>query len=36
VKNVKMGVEYKYATRELQNGDDGDASSVAFAAQYNF
>jgi hypothetical protein len=36
VKNVMMGVEYKYASREQQNGDDGDASSVAFAAQYNF
>lgn len=36
VKNVMMGVEYKYATREQQNGDDGDASSLAFAAQYNF
>lgn len=36
VKNVMMGVEYKYATRETQSGDDGDASSVAFAAQYNF
>ncbi|WP_417567673.1 DcaP family trimeric outer membrane transporter [Marinobacter sp.] len=36
VKNVMMGVEYKYGMRETQNGDDGDASSVAFAAQYNF
>ena len=36
VKNVMMGVEYKYATRETHNGDDGDASSLAFAAQYNF
>ena len=36
IKNVMMGVEYKYATREAQSGDDGDASSVAFAAQYNF
>lgn len=36
VKNVMMGVEYKYGMREVQNGDDGDASSLAFAAQYNF
>jgi hypothetical protein len=36
VKNVMMGVEYKYGTREAQSGDDGDASSLAFAAQYNF
>lgn len=36
VKNVMMGVEYKYGMRETQNGDDGDASSLAFAAQYNF
>ncbi|MBU2953487.1 DcaP family trimeric outer membrane transporter [Marinobacter sp. F3R08] len=36
VKNVMMGVEYKYGMRETQSGDDGDASSLAFAAQYNF
>lgn len=36
VKNVMMGVEYQYGTREVQNGDDGDASRLLFAAQYNF
>jgi len=36
VKNVMMGVEYQYGSREVQNGDDGDASRLLFAAQYNF
>lgn len=36
VKNVMMGVEYQYGMREVQNGDDGDASRLLFAAQYNF
>lgn len=36
VKNVMMGVEYAYGMRETQAGDDGDASHLLFAAQYNF
>lgn len=36
VKNVMMGVEAQYGQRETQNGDDGDASRLLFAAQYNF
>ncbi|MFP3976488.1 DcaP family trimeric outer membrane transporter [Marinobacter sp. KMM 10035] len=36
VKNVMMGVEYQYGMREVQSGDDGDASRLLFAAQYNF
>ena len=36
VKNVMMGVEYQYGMKEAQNGDDGDASRLLFAAQYNF
>lgn len=36
VKNVMMGVEYKYGMRETAAGDDGDASTLMFAAQYNF
>ncbi|ONF43208.1 hypothetical protein BTO32_11000 [Marinobacter lutaoensis] len=36
VKNVMMGVELQYGQRETQNGDDGDASRLLFAAQYNF
>jgi hypothetical protein len=36
VKNVMMGVEYQYGMLEAQNGDDGDASRLLFAAQFNF
>jgi len=36
VKNVMMGIEYQYGMKEAQNGDDGDASRLLFAAQYNF
>ncbi|SFL81848.1 DcaP family trimeric outer membrane transporter [Marinobacter zhejiangensis] len=36
VKNVMMGVEYAYFKRENVNGDDGDASRILFAGQYNF
>ncbi|MGK0522527.1 MAG: hypothetical protein ACI92N_000150 [Pseudomonadales bacterium] len=36
VKNVMMGIEYQYGMKETQNGDDGDASRLLFAAQYNF
>ncbi|MEQ5835413.1 DcaP family trimeric outer membrane transporter [Marinobacter sp. NFXS9] len=36
VKNVTMGVEYAYFMVDKQNGDDGDASRIMFAGQYNF
>ncbi|MDX1757012.1 MAG: DcaP family trimeric outer membrane transporter [Marinobacter sp.] len=36
VKNVMMGVEYAYLERENVSGDDGDASRIMFAGQYNF
>lgn len=36
VKNVMMGVEYQLLQREDQDGDDGDANRLLFAAQYNF
>ncbi|SDW09345.1 DcaP family trimeric outer membrane transporter [Marinobacter mobilis] len=36
VKNVMMGVEYGFFKRENVNGDDGDASRILFAGQYNF
>ncbi|EON93213.1 hypothetical protein MARLIPOL_04235 [Marinobacter lipolyticus SM19] len=36
VQNVMMGVEYQFLKRENVSGDDGDASRILFAAQYNF
>jgi hypothetical protein len=36
IKNAMMGIEYQYGMKEAQNGDDGDASRLLFAAQYNF
>ncbi|MEQ9545167.1 MAG: DcaP family trimeric outer membrane transporter [Marinobacter sp.] len=36
VQNVMMGVEYQFLKRENVSGDDGDASRLLFAAQYNF
>jgi len=36
VKAVTMGVEYSYFMVEEVDGDDGDASRLMFAAQYNF
>ncbi len=36
VKNVMMGVEYQFLERENQDGSDGDANRLMFAAQYNF
>ncbi|SFE41604.1 hypothetical protein SAMN04487869_107168 [Marinobacter sp. DSM 26671] len=36
VKSVNLGVQYGYFEVEKVNGDDGDASRVMFAAQYNF
>ncbi|TKV69666.1 hypothetical protein FDP08_09415 [Marinobacter panjinensis] len=34
--DVTMGVEYQFLKRENVSGDDGDASRILFAAQYNF
>ncbi|MCK2150634.1 DcaP family trimeric outer membrane transporter [Marinobacter alexandrii] len=36
VKNVMMGVEYQFLSRENVDGTDGDASRLLFASQYNF
>ncbi|MDX1755994.1 MAG: DcaP family trimeric outer membrane transporter [Marinobacter sp.] len=36
VKHVTLGVEYGYFKRENVSGDDGDASRILFAGQYNF
>jgi len=36
VKSVTMGVEYGYYMVDEVDGDDGDASRLLFAAQYNF
>lgn len=36
VKNVMMGVEYQFLSRENVDGTDGDASRILFASQYNF
>lgn len=36
VEAVNMGVEYSYSKVEEVDGDDGDASRLLFAAQYNF
>ncbi|MBJ6136099.1 DcaP family trimeric outer membrane transporter [Marinobacter litoralis] len=36
VKAVKLGVQYTYLKAELENGDDGDASRLLFAATYSF
>tara|TARA_R100001440_G_scaffold53394_4_gene73097 strand:- start:28066 stop:28923 length:858 start_codon:yes stop_codon:yes gene_type:complete len=36
VKNVMMGVEYGYFMVDEVDGDDGDASRILFAGQYNF
>ncbi|WP_111494429.1 MULTISPECIES: DcaP family trimeric outer membrane transporter [Marinobacter] len=36
VENVTMGVEYAYFMVDKVNGDDGDASRILFASQYNF
>ncbi|WP_148864147.1 DcaP family trimeric outer membrane transporter [Marinobacter fonticola] len=35
-KNVTMGIEYAYYMVDEVDGDDGDASRLLFAAQYNF
>lgn len=36
VKNVMMGVEYQFLSRENVSGLDGEANRILFAAQYNF
>jgi len=36
VKSVNLGVQYGYFKVKKVSGDDGDASRVLFAAQYNF
>ncbi|PSF11926.1 hypothetical protein C7H09_05050 [Marinobacter fuscus] len=36
VKSVNLGVQYGYFKVKKVNGEDGDASRVLFAAQYNF
>ena len=36
VKAVTMGIEYSYFAVDEVDGDDGDASRLLFAAQYNF
>ncbi|MEX0604497.1 MAG: DcaP family trimeric outer membrane transporter [Marinobacter sp.] len=36
VENVALGVQYGYYEVEKVNGDDGNASRLMFAAQYNF
>jgi hypothetical protein len=36
VKNVDLGVQYAYHMVDTIGGDDGDASRIHFAAQYNF
>lgn len=36
VKRVTYGLEWQYAQRETQGGDDGDANRFQVSAQYNF
>ncbi|GGE81328.1 hypothetical protein GCM10011533_37200 [Streptosporangium jomthongense] len=36
VEDINLGVQYGYFQVEKVNGDDGDASRLMFAAQYNF
>ncbi|WP_292050454.1 hypothetical protein [Marinobacter sp.] len=36
IEKVHFGVQYGHFQVEKVNGDDGDASRVMFAAQYNF
>ncbi len=36
VRNVNVGVEYIYASREIENRQDGDLNRVQFSAQYSF
>lgn len=31
-----MGIEYKFANRELENGLDGDMHRIQFSAKYDF
>lgn len=36
VSRVNIGLEYLYATREIENGDDGDINRVQLGFQYSF
>jgi len=35
-KNVDVGIEYIYAKREIENGQDGDLNRVQASAKYSF
>jgi hypothetical protein len=36
VSRVNLGLEYIYATREVENGDDGDINRLQLGFQYSF
>lgn len=36
VKNLRLGIEYLYAERELESGLDGELNRVQFSSQYTF
>jgi len=36
VSRINVGLEYIYATREIENGDDGDMNRLQFGFQYSF
>lgn len=36
VSRISVGIEYIYATREIENGDDGDINRLQSGFQYNF
>lgn len=36
ISRINMGVEYLYATREIENGEDGDINRVQVGFQYSF
>ena len=36
VSRINLGLEYIYATREIESGDDGDINRLQFAFQYSF
>lgn len=36
LQSINLGVQYGYVEVEKINGDNGDASRLMFAAQYNF
>jgi hypothetical protein len=35
VPGIDLGLELRYAEREVENGDDGDLTRVQFGARYN-